>query len=92
MWYIVISIIIWIICFADPADFYALDAQLESEASEDILPVTVNTHNILFIGLAIVTLILAVSVAIQFTNFIDETKWYIFLDGKLECLSVKCSW
>jgi hypothetical protein len=63
-----------IICFADPADFYALDAQLESASSEDILPVTVNTHNILFIGLSIAALILAVSVAIQFTSFIGKTK------------------
>jgi hypothetical protein len=61
------------ICFADPADFYALDPQLEGDASEDILPVTVNTHNI-FIGLAIAALILAVSVAIQFTSFIDKTE------------------
>jgi hypothetical protein len=63
-----------IICFADPADLYALDAQLESDSSEDILPVTVNTHNILFIGLAISALILAVAVAIQFTSFIDKAK------------------
>jgi hypothetical protein len=63
-----------IICFADPADFYALDAQLESDSSEDVLPVTVNTHNILFTGLAIAALILAVSVAIQFTGFIDKTE------------------
>jgi hypothetical protein len=62
------------ICFADPADFYALDPQLEGDASEDILPVTVNTHNILFIGLAIAALILAVCVAIQFTSFIGKTE------------------
>ncbi|PNF15033.1 odr-4-like protein [Cryptotermes secundus] len=59
---------------ADPADFYALDPQLEGDASEDILPVTVNTHNILFIGLAIAALILAVSVASQLTSFIDKTE------------------
>jgi hypothetical protein len=62
------------ICFADPADFYALEPQLEGDASEDTLPVTVNTHNILFVGLAIAALILAVSVAIQFTSFINKTE------------------
>jgi hypothetical protein len=62
------------ICFTDPAEFCALDAQLEGEASEDILPVTVSTQNILFIGLAAAALILAVSVAVQFTTFIDKTE------------------
>jgi hypothetical protein len=56
------------ILFADPADFYALDAHLEGDASEDTLPVTVNTQNILFTGLAIAAVILAVSVAVQFTS------------------------
>jgi hypothetical protein len=55
--------------FADPADFYALDAQLEGDASDDMLPVTMNTQNILFTGLAIAALILAISVAVQFTSF-----------------------
>jgi len=59
------------ICSTDPTDFCALDAQLEGEASEDILPVTVNTQNILSIGLAAAALILAVSVALQFTTFTD---------------------
>jgi hypothetical protein len=34
----------------------------------------VNTHNILYVGLAIAALILAVTVAIQFTSFIDKTE------------------
>ncbi|GFG31428.1 hypothetical protein Cfor_09276 [Coptotermes formosanus] len=59
---------------ADPADFCALDAELEGEASEDILPVTMNTQNIIFIGLAAAALILAVSIAVQFTTFIDKTE------------------
>jgi hypothetical protein len=42
--------------------------------------------------LAISALILAVAVAIQFTSFIDKAKWYIFLDGKLGCMSVKYCW
>jgi len=62
------------ICFTDPADLCALDAHLEGEASEDILPMKVNTQNILFIGLAVAAVILAVSVAVQFTTFIDKTE------------------
>jgi len=62
------------ICLTDPADLCALDPHLEGEASEDILPVTVNTQNILFIGLAVAALILAISVVVQFTTFIDKTE------------------
>ncbi|XP_069669033.1 protein odr-4 homolog [Periplaneta americana] len=57
---------------ADPAEFYALDAQLEGDASEDLLPVTVDTQKILFVGLAIAALVLAISVAIQFTGFTSK--------------------
>ncbi|XP_021934616.1 protein odr-4 homolog [Zootermopsis nevadensis] len=59
---------------ADQADFYALDAQHEGDASEDTLPANANTQNILFTGLAIAALILAVSVAVQFTSYTDKTE------------------
>lgn len=62
------------ICCIDPADFCSLDAALEGQASEDILPVNVDTKNLLFIGLAAAALILAVSIAVQFTTFIDKTE------------------
>ncbi|PSN52959.1 hypothetical protein C0J52_03625 [Blattella germanica] len=59
---------------ADPSEFYALDAQLEGDVSEDMIPGTMDSQKILFVGLAIAAVILAISVSMQFSNFFTNTR------------------
>ncbi|XP_067000266.2 protein odr-4 homolog [Anabrus simplex] len=57
---------------ADPSEYYSSDIQIENDASEDLLPVSMSKSTVVLIALTIAVAILAVSIALQFSGWRDS--------------------
>lgn len=57
---------------ADPTEYCSNEIQVEGESSEDLLPVTVSSSTFLFVGLSFGLVILAISIAVQFSGWTNR--------------------